>query len=196
MDGTDARTGQHGHGRLRNHGHVNGYPVAFFYSPGLEYVAELTDFLVKLPVGDGFIDFRVVAFPDDGNLVSPLFNMPVHTVITDIQLCAFKPPDVRGVVVNGHDIVPGAEPADELLGLFSPELFRIFNGFLVHSQVLVVGNKSLAGEAFIYRVNLVFRHGCSLENCGEPINVRIYITLINSGVDGLLHEISDGMFIL
>ena len=70
VDGADAGTCQHRHGRLQEKGHVDGHPVALADAELLQAVGELADLAVKLQVGQG-ADVAVLPFPDDGRLVAP-----------------------------------------------------------------------------------------------------------------------------
>ncbi len=52
MDGADARAGQHGVGRFRNHRHVDGDAVALLDVAVAQNVGEAADLVVQLLIGD------------------------------------------------------------------------------------------------------------------------------------------------
>ena len=52
MDGADARAGEHGVGRLRNHRHVDGDAVALLDVAVAQNVGEAADLVVQLLIGD------------------------------------------------------------------------------------------------------------------------------------------------
>ena len=70
MDGADARAGQHGVGRFRNHRQIDGDAVAFLDVAVAQDIGEAADLVVQLLIGDVLGIFRIVAFPDDGGLVA------------------------------------------------------------------------------------------------------------------------------
>ena len=80
MHSTDARAGEHGIGRLGDHWQIDGDAVAFAHAIGLQHIGELADPLVQLPVGDAFVLGRIIALPDDGDLVGAAFHVPVDAV--------------------------------------------------------------------------------------------------------------------
>src|SRR5690606_31324038 len=77
VDCADAGAGQHGVGRLRDHGHVDAHPVAFLHATRFQHVGQAADMVVQLVVGDLGGLAGVVAFPDDGDLLATLLQMPV-----------------------------------------------------------------------------------------------------------------------
>ncbi len=86
MDRTDAGAGQHGIGGFGDHRHVDGDAVTLLDAAVAHDVGHAADLVVKLAVGDLLRFRRVVAFPDDGDLVATLFKMPVNAVVADIGL--------------------------------------------------------------------------------------------------------------
>jgi hypothetical protein len=101
---------------------------------------------VQLPVGDLLVDFRVVAFPDDGYLVTALRQVAVQAVVRGVQFGAFEPGDPGLVVVPVPYLVPGLDPVDERLGLLGPESLRVGDGPLVHLVVLVLVDVCASGD--------------------------------------------------
>mmetsp|Transcript_19080 Transcript_19080/g.26849 ORF Transcript_19080/g.26849 Transcript_19080/m.26849 type:complete len:259 (+) Transcript_19080:935-1711(+) len=54
MDCTNSCTGQHGHGNLRNHGHVECHNISLTYTLGTERICDLTDLTLEFEEGDAF----------------------------------------------------------------------------------------------------------------------------------------------
>ncbi len=127
MHGSDARAGEHCDYRLGNHGHVDANAIALLDAAALQGIGQAADLLVQLAVGEFLVDRRIVSFPDDGDLVAPRIQMPVQAVVGDVELSAFKPADVPASEIPVQHRVPPLVPADELLGLFGPESFRVRN---------------------------------------------------------------------
>ena len=124
VDGADARAGQHGVGRLGDHRQVDGDAVALLDAELLQHVGHAADFAVQLAVGDLLRFGRIVAFPDDGDLVGALGEVPVDAVGRDVQHAVVEPADadIAGVV----DVAHGArtvrlDPVDAL-AVLAPEL--------------------------------------------------------------------------
>src|SRR6478735_2830739 len=68
MHCADARAGEHRVGRLRDHRHVDGDPVALLDVAVAQDVGHPADLVVQLPIGDLPVVLRVVTFPDDRGL--------------------------------------------------------------------------------------------------------------------------------
>ncbi len=99
-------------------------------------VGELADLLVELTVGDVAMLGRVVAFPDDRQLVAALFEVAVQAVVGDVQSAVGKPFDIDMVVVERGllDLGEGLDPV-QTLGLLAPEAVRVDHRLLVHGLV-------------------------------------------------------------
>ena len=80
MNGADARARQHGDGGFGDHRHVYCDAVAFLGTDRFQPVGEFADFGVKFAVGDLFIVLRIVAFPDDRNLIAFVGQVAVETI--------------------------------------------------------------------------------------------------------------------
>ena len=91
MHGANAGTGQHHRCRLANHGQVDTNPVTFFNTLRFQDIGKLADILMQLPVSDLFIMSRIIAFPDNSNLVAACFKMTINAVDTDVKFSTFKP---------------------------------------------------------------------------------------------------------
>ena len=80
MNGANARACQHGIGRFGDHRHVNRHAVALAHALLLQHIGETAHFFVKLAIGDFRILIRLVAFPDNRNIVAARFEMAVDAV--------------------------------------------------------------------------------------------------------------------
>ncbi len=70
MHGADARAGQHRDGRLRNHRHVDRDAVALLGAQRFQRIRKPADALMQLAIGDLQVARRIVAFPDNRNIVA------------------------------------------------------------------------------------------------------------------------------
>ena len=136
----NAGAGQHGNGQFGHHRQVDGDAVALFDAARLEHVGEFADLFVQLSIGQRGIFPRLVALPDDGDLIAFCIEVPVKAIVGDIGLAAGKPlnrnrPRVHVVVIRPHGI-PLLEPV-ELCGLCSPKSLWIGDGTRVLFPVLV-----------------------------------------------------------
>ena len=59
----------------------------------LQHIGEAADMRIELPVGDLAVVIRVVAFPDDGDLIAALLQMPVDAIVGDVELAVLEPLD-------------------------------------------------------------------------------------------------------
>ncbi|MNZ61758.1 hypothetical protein D3C78_798590 [compost metagenome] len=134
----DAGTGKHGVGCLGNHRHVDAHAVAFFHATAFQHVGQAADVFMQLFVGDRCRVGRVVAFPDDGDLIAAFFQVPVDAVVADIQLRTGKPAGLAGLQVVALDGFPGRAPVEKTRGLFGPEGAGVFNGFAVQALIVVL----------------------------------------------------------
>ena len=158
MDRADAGAGQHGDGGFRDHRHVNAYPVALLDAEAFQRIGEFADILMQLPVGDFLVFGRIVAFPDDGDLIATGGQMPVQTVFTDIQLAAFKPADVAFGEVPIQNLVPALGPGNELISLLGPKAFGVIDRALVHRQVLIIVDPGVSSGFSGYGIDLDIGH--------------------------------------
>ena len=162
VDRADARAGQHRIGRLRDHRHVDGDAVAFLDAVLLHHIGEPADMLVQLVVGDLLVVVGVVAFPDDGDLVAALLQMPVDAIVGDIGQPVLEPFDrdlalERGVL----DLGVGLEPVDAL-AVLAPELVRVLDALGVPFEIGVVVDQRALLPRRLNLVNVHFRHFLAL----------------------------------
>ena len=122
MHGANARAGQHGHGRLDDHGHIDADAIALGHAEGFKHVAQAAHGFVQLVVGDVLGVFGIVTFPDDGNLVAALGQVTVEAVVARVQRAVVIPADVEVFFIEG-DVLQlgiGRDPI-EAFARFTPE---------------------------------------------------------------------------
>ena len=136
VDRPEPRAGEHGIGRLRDHRHVDRDPVALLDAAVAHDVGHAADLVVKLTIGDRLRLGRIVAFPDDRDLVAAGVEMPVDAVIGDVGDAVLEPADrdVAGAEIGVLDPGRGLEPVDAL-GFLGPEGVRVPDGSLVLRQI-------------------------------------------------------------
>ena len=139
MDGADARAGEHGHRSFGNHRHIDSDAVAFLDAARLQHVGKTADLGVQLLVSEFLVVLRIVAFPENGGLVTAFGQVTVDAVVADVECAVLEPLDgnvvriVRGVLHLGE----GLDPVDAL-GLLGPEAVRVLDRTVVHLLVLGV----------------------------------------------------------
>ncbi|MOA12887.1 hypothetical protein D3C78_1329120 [compost metagenome] len=91
---------------------------------------------MQLAVGDVAAFGRVIAFPDDRDLIAALGQMTVEAVVGNVQRAVGEPFDVDMVIVEGRLFHRGErlDPV-EALGLLAPEAVRVDDRLLVHGLV-------------------------------------------------------------
>ena len=123
MDGADPRTGQHGIGRLGDHRHVDRDAVALPDAARLQHVGEAADLLVQFAIGDLARFRRIVALPDDRDLVAARGEVPVDAVHRDVGGAVLEPFDrrrCRGAKLGVLHLGVGLDPVDAL-AVLAPE---------------------------------------------------------------------------
>ena len=141
VDRANPGAGQHGDRQLRNHLQVHANPVAFLDAERLEDIGEFAHFTVELPVGQLGILPGLVAFPDDGGLVTSRLQVPIQTIDRDVGFATGKPFDIQvlRLPLDRERIIADLTPfllPDELLGDFAPESFWILDRPLIHRVIL------------------------------------------------------------
>ena len=162
MHRPDARAGQHGVSRFRNHRHVNGDPVTLFDPARLQHIGEMANCFMQRVVGDVLALRRIVAFPDDRDLLAAFRQVPVHTIGGHIQGAIFKPFDVQMVGIVGpvahlgerrHPVQPRR--------FLAPEAVRIAHRCRIGIGILRGGHES-ALFPFLRHRNDSVAHGVPL----------------------------------
>ena len=126
MNGADARAGEHGVGRFRDHRQVDGDAVAILDAMLFQHIGEAADLLVQLTIGDMARDGRVVALPDDRGLVGAVAQMPVDAVHGGVGGSVLEPFD-RDIVRLEAGVLHlriGRDPG-QAVALLAPEPFRV-----------------------------------------------------------------------
>ena len=162
MHRADARAGQHRHQRLGNHRHVDRDPVTLGHAARLQDIGKAAHLAVQLAIGDVLVRRRIIAFPDDGNLLAARSEMAVQTVVGDIQSRAFEPADRGRVKVAIGDRVPALFPAHELVGLLGPELVGRRHRATIHIAILLLVDMRRRGDSGRDRTDFALGHGTAL----------------------------------
>ncbi len=134
----DPGAGEHGDGRLGDHGQIDGDAVAFFDADFLERVGKAADFVLELAIGVGgdFMPavFDRLAFEGDGGLVAVAeVDLALKAVVGEVGLGADEPPGVGHVPVEHFR--PGRKPV-KLAGDIGPELLGLIDRPAVKAFVL------------------------------------------------------------
>gem|GEM_PF-4022129 len=131
----DAGAGEHGDGRLGDHGEVDGDPVALPHPQALKDVGELLHLTPEVMVGEDPLLPRL-PLPDNGRLVAPPgLHVPVQGVVGEVGLSPHEPFGVGQVPFQ--DLLPGLKPV-ELRGHPSPEPLGVADALLVKALVLLL----------------------------------------------------------
>ena len=136
MDCAEAGAGEHGHGRLGDHRHVDDDSIALGHALVRQCASEAGDLIEEFCVcdrTDGVRDRRVV---DDGGLIAAAVrDMAVDRVEADVELAVGEPAiDRRIRIVDGFRRF--GDPVDMALGLLEPESLGIL-GDAGHDLVVV-----------------------------------------------------------
>ena len=141
VGGADAGAGLHRHHRLDAHGQVDDDAVAGLDAERLQAVGELTDAVIELLVGD-LGDRAVVGLEDDGDLVGLGLEMPVQTVVGDVELAVVEPLEERGVALVQR-VLKGLVPEHVLAREPGPEAGVV--GLRLVAQGLIGGHAGHVG---------------------------------------------------
>ncbi|MNP41228.1 hypothetical protein D3C76_1349180 [compost metagenome] len=136
MNRADPGTGQHGDHGFGDHRHIDSHHVAAVHVLATQGVGELAHLLVQFAVSDVAAFGRVIALPDDRDLIAALGQMTVQAVVGNVQGAVGEPFDVDMVIVEGGLLHRGErlDPV-EALGLLAPEAVRVDDRLLVHRLV-------------------------------------------------------------
>ncbi len=143
VDRAEAGAGEHGHGRLGDHRHVDDDSIALGHALVGQSPREAGDLVEQFCVGDGTDgvgDRRVV---DDGGLIAAAVrDMAVDRVVADVELAVGEPAiDRRIRIVDG--LRRFGDPVDVVPGLLEPEPLGVL-GDAGH-DVVVAGCGVLGG---------------------------------------------------
>ena len=153
VDGADARAGQHGDQRFRDHRHVDDDAVALPNAHLLQDAAECRDFVQHLGVGVNLLLAGYGAIVDDGRLhTAPALHMPVEAVVAGVRHPAREPAAVNALG-SVEDALRLLDPVD-VARRVGPEPFRVAFPACVNFRVMA-------------RAKSLFAHG------QRPPNARI-----------------------
>ena len=79
MNSANPRTGQHGDGRFHDHRQIDANAVALFHAKLAHGIGQFADACMQFAVGHLGIRGRVIAFPQDGHLITTRRQMPIKT---------------------------------------------------------------------------------------------------------------------
>jgi len=145
-----------------HHGHVDADPVSATNAAHAQAIGQAADGGVELAItqGAGFAGF--VSFPNDCGLVTPLCQVAIQAIVTDIEFRTVKPANSRFVKIPVHDPVPGAIPVNEAFRLLGPEFLRMLDGLAIERLVVGFIDMGRFGDMVRYWMdNMVIRHGTS-----------------------------------
>ncbi len=127
VHGPDAGAGQHGVGRLGDHWHVDGDPVALLHAARLEHIGHAAHLGMHLAVGDRAAFGRIVALPDDRHVIGAPGQVPVEAVVGRVEDPVLVPADVEIGLIVRH-VLGDAERLDpvQALGDVAPVTLGVF----------------------------------------------------------------------
>ena len=127
MDRPDPRARQHRERRLRNHRQIDRHTVALGDALRLQHIGEGADLGMEVAIGEAArVCGRVIGFPDQGDVVAALRQMPVEAIGRDVQFAVGEPVDVEIGLVE-RPVARDLRPLDpiEPPRLFEPKAARI-----------------------------------------------------------------------
>ena len=130
-------------------------------------------------IGDGDRSIGVITFPDDGRLISSGVQMPVNTIVGDIQLTVFKPANMNVILRKTRILHLGKRFGPvQAHGFAPPECFTVLDGFLVQhfiARLVDPGGKCGLWRYRVERVSFV-RHAFSSQYfyvSGDVVSRRV-----------------------
>ena len=134
VDGTDASTGEHGHGQFRNHGHVNGHHIAFSNALRFQSVCDLTGLAKQLLIGKRLGVGWFVPFPNQGNIIGIIWiHVTIDGVVTNVQLASNEKSNISVFKRSLHRLLKRWEPVNEVRRSLGPVFARVGNWcFIIH----------------------------------------------------------------
>ncbi|MNO77579.1 hypothetical protein D3C76_686940 [compost metagenome] len=121
------RAGQHGHGRLRHHGHVDDHAIALVHPQLAQQAGQARHLVTQLVVGVGLLHAGHRRIVDQRQLLATaLLDLVIEGQVAAVQAAIGEPAvGTVGVFLQGQGrlAVPG-----QVRGLFRPERGRVGNG--------------------------------------------------------------------
>ena len=150
MHRPDAGASEHCVGRLGDHRHIDGDPVALLNAARLQNIGHAANMLVQLTVADGFRFARIVALPQNGNLIAARLQMTIDAIGADIYLAALEPTNLRlGTEARILNLGPARYPIARFC-LLRPKAVRIVDRtgihFLVRRRVAMRCRRQFGGD--------------------------------------------------
>src|SRR5207249_3695532 len=125
----DSGASQHGNCQFGNEGHVECRHVAFFQAQTLERVGQLTNFGMKLLIGQRALLARLSLPTDRLFVAASSLEMRVEAVVGGVRLAAAEPLGER--LIPFQDLAEWLEPMQLLSRQIAPEFLGIGLGSLV-----------------------------------------------------------------
>ena len=91
MNRADSGAGQHGKGRLWDHGHVKAHAIAFFDPKVPQHIGKSADLSLEFLIRKSLTLVGLVTLPDNSSLICSVGQVSVNTVHRNIELCIDKP---------------------------------------------------------------------------------------------------------
>lgn len=137
VDRAEPGAGQHGVGGFRDHRQVDGDPVALGDAAVAQDVGHPAHLRMQLAVGDMARFRRIVALPDDRDLVAAGLEVAVDAIVGGVGDAVGEPldRDVAGAERRLLHLGIGGEPVDPL-AVLAPERLRITDRGLVPGLIL------------------------------------------------------------
>ena len=136
MDRADPRTCQHRNRDLGDHRQINRDPIAFLDAVLLQHIGKTAHCLVQLAICDAAILGRIVALPQDRDLLGAARQMAVDAIVAGVQCPIFIPGDANVAVKRGVFYAAiGFDPV-EPVAVLAPKPVRIVQRMLVKPQVI------------------------------------------------------------
>mmetsp|Transcript_262 Transcript_262/g.535 ORF Transcript_262/g.535 Transcript_262/m.535 type:complete len:285 (+) Transcript_262:1200-2054(+) len=145
--GADTCTGQHGHGQLGNHWHVERHDITLPHPTGLERIGNTTHAQLEFMVGNVLDIVGLIALPNNCSLLSAIVGshaVTIHSVVTHIDFPSGKPRDRSLFEGSSHDGASGkgCEPIELGGGKVRPVGGDVADGRGVGGLVLREGGAS------------------------------------------------------
>mmetsp|Transcript_20643 Transcript_20643/g.57299 ORF Transcript_20643/g.57299 Transcript_20643/m.57299 type:complete len:255 (-) Transcript_20643:322-1086(-) len=142
VNGSDPRTGKHGNGELRQHGHVDCHSISFADSNRLEPVGQPADLLVDQVKCPHCILAGLITLPEEARVRAlASLNVAIQGVKADVGAPPLEPVDIHGALVHVEVVVEvfllERRLPVEFLGHGTPEALGVLNRQLVHLLVLL-----------------------------------------------------------
>src|SRR5690606_38095648 len=134
----------------------------------LQHVGEAADALEQFAVGDARVHARLVAFPDDGDVVAALRQVAIDAVGADVELTVMEPADVQVAGVEGYVLYLGErlDPVDAPC-LLRPEALRVFHGAAPGLLVGVLVENGARGDVIANGIHGMAAHGSPPSSAGD-----------------------------